>query len=55
MVQQLNVDLTVKPIKQKRRIFAPERHLAIAEEVEKLLQADFIEEVQYPDWLAKVV
>jgi hypothetical protein len=29
--------------------------MAIAEEVEKLLKARFIEEVYYPDWLANVV
>lgn len=29
-----------------------ERQKAIDEEVEKLLNADFIKEVQYPDWLA---
>ena len=31
------------------------RDKAIAEEVRKLLEADFIQEVYYPDWLANVV
>jgi hypothetical protein len=45
----------MKPVKQKRRKFAPERVEAITVEVEKLLKAQFIEEVYYPDWLANVV
>ena len=28
---------------------------AIAEEVRKLLEADFIREVHYPDWLANII
>ena len=44
-----------KPIKQKRRSFAPERQKAINEEVGKLLQAGAIREVEYPEWLANVV
>ena len=31
------------------------RHKAIAEEVRKFLEANFIREVYYPDWLANVV
>ncbi|XP_059436681.1 uncharacterized protein LOC132169711 [Corylus avellana] len=49
ILHQLNVDSSVKPVKQKRRKFAPKRNMAIAEEVEKLLKAHFIEEVYYPD------
>ncbi|XP_059436572.1 uncharacterized protein LOC132169571 [Corylus avellana] len=55
ILHQLIVDPSVKPVKQKRRKFAPEWNMAIVEEVEKLLRARFIEEVNYPDWLAKVV
>ena len=36
-------------------MFAQERDRAITEEVKKLLEADFIREVYYPDWLANVV
>ena len=36
-------------------MFTQERNKAIAEEVRKLLEADFIREVHYPDWLASVV
>ena len=36
-------------------MFTQERDQAIAEEVRKLQEADFIREVYYPDWLANVV
>ncbi|XP_075659316.1 uncharacterized protein LOC142629244 [Castanea sativa] len=46
---------TKKEKMQKRRVFAPERKKAVTEEVEKLLEANFIREVFYLDWLANVV
>jgi hypothetical protein len=52
---KLNVDPSIWPIKQKRRVFAPNRNQAISDEVEKLLAAGFIIEVYYPNWLANVV
>uniref|UniRef100_A0A2N9EL41 RNA-directed DNA polymerase n=1 Tax=Fagus sylvatica TaxID=28930 RepID=A0A2N9EL41_FAGSY len=52
---KLNVDPSLRPVKQKRRVFAPERNNAIMEEMDKLLAANFIREVFYPDWLANVV
>uniref|UniRef100_A0A2N9GGN7 Reverse transcriptase n=1 Tax=Fagus sylvatica TaxID=28930 RepID=A0A2N9GGN7_FAGSY len=52
---KLNVDPSLRPIKQKQRVFALERNKAIMEEVDKLLAANFIREVYYPDWLANVV
>ena len=55
MVHKLNVSPSFSPIRQKKRVFAQERDKAIAEEVRKLLEADFIREVYYPDWLANVV
>ncbi|XP_039138785.1 uncharacterized protein LOC120276122 [Dioscorea cayenensis subsp. rotundata] len=51
----LNVDPSIKPIKQKRRNMAPEKQHALEEEIDKLIRADFIEEVQYPEWLANVI
>ena len=36
-------------------MFAQERDQAIAEEVRKLQEVNFIREVYYPDWLANVV
>ena len=55
IVHVLNVDLDMKLVRQKRRKFTPKRVEAIAVEVEKLLKAQFIGEVYYPDWLANVV
>ena len=55
ITHKLNVGPSFKPIKQKRRSFAPERQKAINEEVGKLLQAGAIREVEYPEWLANVV
>ena len=55
ITHKLNVSPSFKPIKQKRRIFAPERQKAINEEVSRLLQAGTIREVEYPEWLANVV
>jgi hypothetical protein len=52
---RLNVDRNYRPVKQRRRTFAPERNQAIATEVCKLLEAGFIREVDYPEWLANVV
>lgn len=47
---QLNIDPSTRPVKQKKKKFAPERNKVIAEEVEKLLDVDFIREVHYPKW-----
>ena len=55
ITHRLNVSPSFKPVKQKRRIFTLERQKAISEEVAKLLQADAIREVKYPEWLANVV
>ena len=55
ITHKLNTNLSFKPVKQKRRSFAPERQKAINEEVSKLLQAGAIREVEYPEWLANVV
>ena len=52
---QIEYQPSFKPVKQKRRSFAPERQKAINEEVGKLLQVGAIREVEYPEWLATVV
>ena len=52
---KLNVDLEKKPVQQKRRVFALERNQEITDEVNKLLAADFIREVYYPNWLVNDV
>ena len=55
ITHRLKVSPSFKPVKQKIRSFAPERQKAINEEVGKLLQANAIREVEYPEWLANVV
>ena len=40
---------------EAKNICAPWRNKAVTEEVEKLLEVDFIREVFYLDWLANVV
>ena len=55
ITHRLKVSPSYKPVKEKRRSFAPERQKAINEEVGKLLQAGAIIEMEYPEWLANVV
>ena len=55
ITHRLNTSPSFKPVKQKRRSFAPERQKAINEKVGKLLQTGAIREVEYPEWLANVV
>ena len=52
---RLNVNLERKPVQKRRRVFAPKQNKAIMDEVPKLLVANFIRKVYYPDWLANVV
>jgi len=49
------MDEKVRPVVQRRRKFNEERHLIIREETHKLLKADHIREIQYPEWLTNVV
>ena len=55
ITHRLNVSPSFKPVKKKRRSFAPERQKAINEEVGKLFQARAIREVEYREWLANFV
>ena len=55
ITHRLNVYPSSKPVRQKKKVFAPEKDDAIKEEVQKLTLAKFIREVYYPDWLANVV
>ncbi|RVX15169.1 hypothetical protein CK203_007916 [Vitis vinifera] len=52
---RLNVLPTARPIRQRVRHFHPNRQAIIRNEVDKLLEAGFIREVDYLDWLANVV
>ena len=52
---QLNVDPHSKPVQQKARRSAPIHAEAVKKEVERLLQARAIRELQYPTWLSNTV
>ena len=55
IVHRLNVSPSSSLIRQKMRVFAQEQDKVIADKVQKLLKADFILEVYYPNWLVNVV
>ena len=55
VTHRLNVSPSSKPVRQKKRVFAPERDNAIKDEVQKFIAAKFIQEVHYPDWLANTI
>ncbi|GAU50470.1 hypothetical protein TSUD_137230 [Trifolium subterraneum] len=55
ITHKLTISPSAKPVCQRKRKVGEERRLAIDEEVAKLREADFIEEVKYPDWLANIV
>ena len=55
ITHRLNVYPSSKPVRLKKKVFAPERDNAIKEKMQKLTVAKFIREVYYPDWLANVV
>ena len=49
ITHRLNVHPSSKPVRQKKRVFAPERDNAIKIEVQKLTATQFIQEVYYSD------
>ena len=55
ITHRLNINPNIKPVRQKKRSFIPERQRVIDEEVDKLLAASFIKEATYSDWLVNVV
>ncbi|KAL8133185.1 hypothetical protein AgCh_008591 [Apium graveolens] len=52
---ELHIDPNKAMIKLKRRIFSPERQQTIDEEISKLLKANFIYEIHFPEWISDVV
>ena len=54
-VHRLAIKQGVRPIKQAQRRFRPELLPQIEAEVNKLEQAGFIREVQFPKWIANIV
>mgnify|MGYP003362656234 CR=1 FL=1 len=54
-VHKLNIDPHVHSFKQKRRTQGPERSRALKEEVDRLMENDFIRESTYPKWVSNPV
>ena len=52
---RLNIKADAKPVQQHLHCFDEEKHMAIGEELTRLLDSGFIREVQHPDWLANPV
>ena len=52
---RLNVIPLARPVRQKMRRFHPDRYQVIQTEVDNLLEAGFIREIKYLDWLVNVV
>ena len=52
---RLNILPSSRLVRKKVRQFHSDRQKIIRDEVDKLLEAGFIREVEYPDWLANVV
>ena len=51
----LDIDPRMRPKKQRQRKMSEERTLAANAEVQRLLDANVIREIMYPEWLANVV
>jgi hypothetical protein len=51
----LNIIPNHRPVAQKRRKLAPKRANIVLEEVERLLTAGAVREVQYPAWLSNTM
>ncbi|KAL0402492.1 UNVERIFIED_CONTAM: Pro-Pol polyprotein [Sesamum latifolium] len=55
IIHYLNIDPSIKPVKQEKRHFGPKNDKIIQAEVDKLMAAGQIEEIQFPKWLSNVV
>ena len=54
MKRRLNIDPSHKPVIQKRRHWGAERSAAAIAQVKKLLEAGFIRECHYPEWVSNI-
>ncbi|KAL0421277.1 UNVERIFIED_CONTAM: hypothetical protein Slati_3150600 [Sesamum latifolium] len=55
ITHHLNINPRVKPVKQNKRHFGPEKDKIIQAEIDKLVAAGHVEEIQFPEWLSNVV
>ena len=54
-VHHLAVKKGVRPIKQAQRHFHPDLIPQIEVEINKLIKANFIREVNYPSWISNII
>ncbi|GAA0147539.1 hypothetical protein LIER_36536 [Lithospermum erythrorhizon] len=54
-MHRLHVNSIFAPIKQRKRTFNDEKNMSIRTEIEALLKARAIRELQFPKWIANVV
>ncbi|KAK4397343.1 hypothetical protein Sango_1570900 [Sesamum angolense] len=55
ITHHLNINPKAKPVKQKKIHFGHDKDKIIRGEVDKLIAAGRIEEIQFPEWLSNVV
>nr|GEW56718.1 hypothetical protein [Tanacetum cinerariifolium] len=51
----LNVNLSIPPVAQKRRVLGTEKSQAVMKEVEEWVKADIVRPVKYPTWISNPV
>ncbi|GKD00496.1 hypothetical protein Tco_1170770, partial [Tanacetum coccineum] len=51
----LNVNLSITPVAQKRRVLGPEKSKAVTKEVEEWVKAGIVRPVWYPTWISNPV
>lgn len=51
----LHVNPKAHPVCQNKRVFSEDKQKAIEEEINRLLEAKFIEPVKFPTWISNVV
>ncbi|KAL2248079.1 UNVERIFIED_CONTAM: Retrovirus-related Pol polyprotein from transposon opus [Sesamum indicum] len=55
IVHRLNVDPMARPVQQRKRSFGSDKNEVIRQEVDKLLKAGYVSEIQYTSWLSNMV
>lgn len=54
-LHMLNINPGIRVVKQKKRFFSTEKQKAVEGELNRLLTAGFIKQVQFPRWIANAV
>ncbi|GJX53730.1 hypothetical protein Tco_0282099 [Tanacetum coccineum] len=51
----LNVNPSIKPVAQKRRVLGPEKSKAVMKEVEEWIKTGIMRPVRYPTWISNPI